>query len=124
MDARITLLPEQSSGAVNVVITVSFRTVGEAWTAPARFYGILCEPKKPGKISGRAPKFPARVCVHIRATRISRRAARSCWRSAFTASGESRSGGLRHELLASALKDSAIGFLTDSMIASVTIITA
>ncbi len=48
IDARMTLLPEQSSGAVNVY-HVSFRTVGEAWTAPARVYGILCEPKKPGK---------------------------------------------------------------------------
>lgn len=48
IDARLTLLPEASSGNVNVY-HVSFRTVGEAWTAPARIYGILCEPKKPGR---------------------------------------------------------------------------
>jgi cephalosporin-C deacetylase len=48
LDARLTLLPEQSSGAVNVY-HVSFRTVGDGWNAPARIYGILCEPKKPGK---------------------------------------------------------------------------
>lgn len=48
LDARLTLLPEASSGTVNVY-HVSFRTVGEGWSAPARVYGILCEPKKPGK---------------------------------------------------------------------------
>jgi cephalosporin-C deacetylase-like acetyl esterase len=48
LDAQLTLLPEQSTGTVNVY-HVGIRTVGEAWTAPARVYGILCEPKKPGK---------------------------------------------------------------------------
>jgi len=48
IEAHMTLLPDASTGTVNVY-HVSFRTVGEAWTAPARVYGILCEPKKPGK---------------------------------------------------------------------------
>lgn len=42
-------LPEQSTDAVNVY-HVSFRTIGPNWTkVPARIYGILCEPKAPGK---------------------------------------------------------------------------
>lgn len=49
LDARLTLLPEASAGPVNVY-HVSIRTVGPSWTAvPARVYGILCEPKKPGR---------------------------------------------------------------------------
>ena len=48
LEPRMTLIPEASSGTVNVY-HVSIRTIGEAWTAPARVYGILCEPKKPGK---------------------------------------------------------------------------
>lgn len=49
IEPRMTLLPEQSSGAVNVY-QVSFRTIGPPWTSvPARIYGILCEPKAPGK---------------------------------------------------------------------------
>lgn len=48
LEARLTLLPDQCTDKVNVY-HVSFRTVGEAWTAPARIYGIYCEPKAPGK---------------------------------------------------------------------------
>jgi len=49
MAPRLTLLPEACTDMVNVY-HVSFRTVGPEWTAaPARIYGILCEPKEPGK---------------------------------------------------------------------------
>jgi cephalosporin-C deacetylase-like acetyl esterase len=48
IEARVTLLPDACTDAVNVY-HVSFRTVGPNWTAvPARIYGILCEPKMPG----------------------------------------------------------------------------
>jgi cephalosporin-C deacetylase len=49
MEPLLTLLTEASTDLVNVY-HVSFRTVGPSWTKmPARIYGILCEPKKPGK---------------------------------------------------------------------------
>ena len=48
MEAKLTLLPDQCTDKVNVY-HVSFRTVGESWTGPARIYGIYCEPKAPGK---------------------------------------------------------------------------
>ena len=48
VELRATLMPEACTATVDVY-HVSFRTVGEAWTAPARVYGILCEPKKPGR---------------------------------------------------------------------------
>ena len=49
LEPRLTLLPEACTDKVNVY-HVSFRTVGPEWTAgPARIYGILCEPKAPGK---------------------------------------------------------------------------
>lgn len=48
LEPRVTLIPEACTDKVNVY-HVSVRTVGEAWTAPARVYGILCEPKAPGK---------------------------------------------------------------------------
>ena len=48
LEARVTLLPDACTDAVNVY-HVSIRTVGPSWTAvPARVYGILCEPKAPG----------------------------------------------------------------------------
>ncbi|HKB91347.1 MAG TPA: acetylxylan esterase, partial [Opitutaceae bacterium] len=50
MDARVTLLPDACTSAVNVY-HVSFRTVGPEGQGltSARIYGILCEPKKPGR---------------------------------------------------------------------------
>lgn len=49
MEPKLTLLPEQCTSTVNVY-HVSFRTVGPNWTPqPARIFGILCEPKAPGK---------------------------------------------------------------------------
>ncbi len=48
VEARVTLLPDACTDAVNVY-HVSLRTVGPTWTpAPARIYGILCEPKAAG----------------------------------------------------------------------------
>lgn len=49
MEARLTLLPDQCTDSVNVY-HVNFRTAGQAWNpTPPRIYGILCEPKAPGK---------------------------------------------------------------------------
>lgn len=49
MEPRLTLLPDACTDKVNVY-QVSFRTIGPDWTpVPARIYGILCEPKQPGK---------------------------------------------------------------------------
>jgi cephalosporin-C deacetylase len=49
MEARLTLLPDACTDTVNVY-HVNFRTVGQAWNPnPPRIYGILCEPKAPGK---------------------------------------------------------------------------
>lgn len=49
IEPRIVLLPEACTDKVNVY-HVSFRTVGPNWTpAVSRIYGILCEPKAPGK---------------------------------------------------------------------------
>ncbi|MDF9832594.1 cephalosporin-C deacetylase [Ereboglobus sp. PH5-5] len=49
LDAKRTLLPEYCTSTVNVY-HVSFRTVGSAGGRyQSRFYGILCEPKAPGK---------------------------------------------------------------------------
>ncbi len=49
LEARLTLLPDQCTDTVNVY-HVSFRTLGQAWNpTPPRIYGILCEPKAPGK---------------------------------------------------------------------------
>jgi cephalosporin-C deacetylase len=49
MEPRLTLLPEACTDKVNVY-HVSFRTVNQNWNpAPPRIYGILCEPKTPGK---------------------------------------------------------------------------
>ncbi len=45
----LTYLPDASTDKVNVY-HVSFRTIGPVWTkVPARIFGILCEPKAPGK---------------------------------------------------------------------------
>lgn len=50
LDARLQLIPEASQGTINVY-HVSFRTIGSAGGGlyTARIYGILCEPKAPGK---------------------------------------------------------------------------
>lgn len=49
MESRLTLLADACTDKVNVY-HVSFRTVGPNWTTvPARIYGILCEPKVPGR---------------------------------------------------------------------------
>ncbi|MDR1788997.1 MAG: acetylxylan esterase [Opitutaceae bacterium] len=48
MDATRTLLPDQCTGDVNVY-HVSFRVTGGDARAQSRIYGILCEPKAPGK---------------------------------------------------------------------------
>lgn len=48
VEPRITLLPDACTDKVNVY-HVGLRTIGEAWTAPARVYGILCEPTAPGR---------------------------------------------------------------------------
>lgn len=49
IEPRLTLLPDACTDTVNVY-HVNFRTVGPNWTtAPSRIYGILCEPKVPGR---------------------------------------------------------------------------
>lgn len=49
LEARLTLLPDACTDTVNVY-HVNFRTLGQAWNpTPPRIYGILCEPKAPGK---------------------------------------------------------------------------
>ncbi len=49
MEARLTLLPDLCTDTVNVY-HVNFRTLGQEWNpTPPRIYGILCEPKAPGK---------------------------------------------------------------------------
>ncbi len=49
LEARLTLLPDQCTDTVNVY-HVNFRTLNQAWNpTPPRIYGILCEPKAPGK---------------------------------------------------------------------------
>lgn len=46
---RLTLLPDQGTDEVDVY-HVSFRVPAPAWVqTPARIYGILCEPKAPGR---------------------------------------------------------------------------
>ena len=47
LDAKLTLVPEACTSKVDVY-HVSFRTVGMG-PVPARIFGILCEPKAPGK---------------------------------------------------------------------------
>jgi cephalosporin-C deacetylase-like acetyl esterase len=48
LESRVTLMPEACTADVNVY-HVSFRTVGPTGQYQARIYGILCEPKAPGK---------------------------------------------------------------------------
>lgn len=48
LEARLTLQPDACTDKVNVY-HVSIRTLGQGWDAPARIYGILCEPKAPGR---------------------------------------------------------------------------
>ena len=48
VDARMTLVPEACTSTVDVY-HVSFRTVGPKGPVSARIYGILCEPRAPGR---------------------------------------------------------------------------
>lgn len=48
LEPRLQLIPEASTGAINVY-HVSIQTWGGPPANPARVYGILCEPKAPGK---------------------------------------------------------------------------
>jgi cephalosporin-C deacetylase len=48
VDAHLTLLPEASTGTLNVY-HVSVATVGRSADGPGHLYGILCVPKAPGK---------------------------------------------------------------------------
>lgn len=49
MEPRLTLLPDQCTDTVNVY-HVNFRTLNQEWNpSTPRVYGILCEPKAPGK---------------------------------------------------------------------------
>jgi cephalosporin-C deacetylase len=48
LEPEITLMPEACTPAVNVY-HVSFRTIGSSGQYISRIYGILCEPKAPGK---------------------------------------------------------------------------
>lgn len=48
MDPQLTLLPEASTGRINVY-HVSFATLPASGNGTSRLYGILCEPKAPGK---------------------------------------------------------------------------
>jgi cephalosporin-C deacetylase-like acetyl esterase len=48
MDARMTLLPDACTSAVDVY-QVSLRTISPRVPVPARVYGILCEPRAPGR---------------------------------------------------------------------------
>lgn len=50
LEPRLELIPEASTGAINVY-HVSFRTWSRLGSAPSpsRIYGILCEPKAPGR---------------------------------------------------------------------------
>ena len=49
LEPVLTLLPDACTDKVNVY-HVGFRNVGPNWTpVPSRIYGILCEPKAPGK---------------------------------------------------------------------------
>ena len=49
LEPLVTLLPDACTDKVNVY-HVSFRNVGPNWTAaPSRMFGILCEPRIPGK---------------------------------------------------------------------------
>lgn len=48
LDPRIWPKTEKGHGTV-ATHHVGIRTVGESWTGPARVYGILCEPRAPGR---------------------------------------------------------------------------
>jgi cephalosporin-C deacetylase-like acetyl esterase len=48
IDARMTLLPDACTSTVDVY-HVSFRTVGPKGPISARIYGILCQPRAPGR---------------------------------------------------------------------------
>ena len=48
VDARMTLMPDACTSTVDVY-HVSFRTVGPKGPNSARIYGILCEPRAPGR---------------------------------------------------------------------------
>ena len=48
IDARMTLMPDACTSTVDVY-HVSFRTIGPKGPISARIYGILCEPRAPGR---------------------------------------------------------------------------
>lgn len=48
LEVRLTLQPDACTAAVNVY-HVSVRLPGGSWQGPSQFFGILCEPVKPGK---------------------------------------------------------------------------
>ena len=48
LEAKATLQPDACTDSVNVY-HVSIRTIGEGWKGPARLYGMLAVPKKPGR---------------------------------------------------------------------------
>lgn len=48
LEAKLTLLPEACTETVNVY-HVGIRTVGKSWSGVGRVYGILTEPKAPGR---------------------------------------------------------------------------
>ncbi|AOS43553.1 Acetyl esterase Axe7A precursor [Lacunisphaera limnophila] len=48
VEAKVTLLPDACTDTVNVY-HVGIRTVGRSWAAAGRVYGILTEPKAPGR---------------------------------------------------------------------------
>ncbi|WP_404421933.1 acetylxylan esterase [Nibricoccus sp. IMCC34717] len=48
LEAKLTLLPDSCTPAVNVY-HVALKLPGGSWQGPAHFYGILSEPTKPGK---------------------------------------------------------------------------
>ena len=48
LEAKVTLLPEACTDTVNVY-HVGIRTVGRSWSGAGRVYGILTEPKAPGR---------------------------------------------------------------------------
>jgi cephalosporin-C deacetylase-like acetyl esterase len=55
LNAQLTHMPEASTGTINVY-QVNFATLKASGKGTSRLYGILCEPKAPGK-------YPALLCV-------------------------------------------------------------
>ena len=85
IDAKVTPLPEYGNAAADCY-HVNLQNVGMG-NAPSRFYGVMCEPKAPGKYPALSAS-PAPVFVHIVVLPRWPRAASSHCKSEFT---ESRS---------------------------------